>query len=100
MNWQRKLKALGACEEALIWAKDQPDFATAWTTCTRGKWMFWLLPHVSKDCRAFVRIACDCAEKASARTKDPRVMLCVGTVRAWLDGRAQCQHTTRSEEHT
>ena len=41
-HWSRKLQAIGACADAVQWAKDQPSFAKAWTTCKRGDWMLWL----------------------------------------------------------
>ena len=41
-HWSRKLKAIGACEEAVEWAADQPDFPTAWQACERADWLLWL----------------------------------------------------------
>ncbi len=38
-NW---LFAEGACSEAIAWAHGK-DLATAWTTCERGDWLWWLL---------------------------------------------------------
>lgn len=36
------LKNLNACEEAVEWAKTQPDLETAWANCPRSDWMLWL----------------------------------------------------------
>jgi len=41
-----KLKQRDACEEAIDWLETQPDFGTAWATCTRGDWMLWLLERL------------------------------------------------------
>jgi hypothetical protein len=61
-HWSRKLVALGACKEAVEWAKTQPDFATAWDTCQRGDWMIWLLESLDKTYTPRLRlIAYDCA---------------------------------------
>lgn len=42
MHWTVESEALGACDEAIMWANSQPDFATAWQTCERGDWMLWI----------------------------------------------------------
>jgi hypothetical protein len=64
-HWSRKLVALGACEEAVEWARTQPDFATAWNECKRGDWMIWLLTALDKSYTPRLRlIACDCARVA------------------------------------
>jgi hypothetical protein len=38
-----KLRSLNACKEAIEWAATEPDAETAWTTCERGDWLFWLI---------------------------------------------------------
>ena len=41
-HWSRKLQAIGACLDAVEWARTQPSLAAAWRTCERGDWMLWL----------------------------------------------------------
>ena len=41
-HWTDGLVTLGACDDAVAWAKTQPDLAAAWVTCDRGDWMLWL----------------------------------------------------------
>ena len=46
-HWSRKLKAIGACEEAVVWAATQPDFHTAWQACERAHWLLWLTGNMA-----------------------------------------------------
>ena len=48
-HWSVRLTALGARCEAVIWAKTQPDAATAWRTCRRGDWMLWVAAQAGVD---------------------------------------------------
>jgi cell division septum initiation protein DivIVA len=45
-HWSHALDKLGACEEAVTWARKQHSFAQAWTACERLEWMEWLLDNV------------------------------------------------------
>lgn len=42
-HWSRKLDPMGACDDAVVWARTQPSFAAAWKECQRGDYMLWLL---------------------------------------------------------
>ena len=62
MNHIEILKANEACDEAVEWASQYPDFATAWDACQRPDWMLWLhdkgiIPISDRDLLLF---ACDC----------------------------------------
>jgi hypothetical protein len=94
-TWYRKLEAVGACKEAVEWAKSQPSFAEAWETCERGDWMLWLagimigVPGWPTH-QQVVLAACDCAElslKYVPEGKD-RPMLAIETARKWTQGNA------------
>jgi hypothetical protein len=54
----------GACLDARIWAKTQPDLETAWRECKRSDWMLWLLAWttLSQDDSRLRLMACDFAE--------------------------------------
>jgi hypothetical protein len=54
----------GACLDARIWAKTQPDLETAWRECKRSDWMLWLLAWttLSQDDPRLRLMACDFAE--------------------------------------
>ena len=43
MHFSVKLKRLGACLEAVAWAKTMPDVRTAYAQCQNGMWLRWLL---------------------------------------------------------
>ena len=40
-QFQSLLSDLGACHEAVIWAKGK-SLAQVWRTCKRGDWLLWL----------------------------------------------------------
>ena len=42
-HWSDELVAMGACADAVTWAKKQPSATKAWKSCKRGDWMAWLL---------------------------------------------------------
>ena len=54
----------GACLDARIWAKTQPDLETAWRECKRSDWMLWLLAWttLSQDDPRLRLVACDFAK--------------------------------------
>ena len=39
----KKLRALGACSEALEFADKYPSLQKAWDACLRSSWLIWLL---------------------------------------------------------
>jgi hypothetical protein len=87
MHWTSKLQALSACSESLLWAKTQPDFATAWINCERGDWLLWIAARDSKITRQqLVLAACDCAALALPYTADVRVKKCIETAQQWAKG--------------
>jgi hypothetical protein len=60
------LSHLGACTDARVWAKTQPDLETAWRECKRSDWMLWLLARttLNQDDPRLRLTACDFAEAA------------------------------------
>jgi hypothetical protein len=56
-HWSHELRAMGACEEALKWARKQPSFAAAWRKCEKGDWMLWLVSRLCRQGNA-LHIAC------------------------------------------
>jgi hypothetical protein len=67
-HWCDRLEAVGACDEAVAWARTQPSPEAAWQNCDRGDWMLWIVGRVaggeigSPERRRLVLAACDCAE--------------------------------------
>ena len=88
-----KLKATGACHDAVKWTSEQPSAKAAWETCERGDWMLWILgrqagPAWGKKRKPLVLAACECARLALPYTKDARVLTCIETAEAWARGLA------------
>ena len=68
-DWTRTLRRLGACSEAVEWARQYPELSTAWTACERGDWMLWLAGKCAGSSRTTSRrrvvlAACACARLA------------------------------------
>ncbi len=45
MNLADRVKALGACKEAVVWLReyDFPTHQAAWDACPNGYWLKWLI---------------------------------------------------------
>ena len=83
-HWSRSIETLGACSEAVRWARGYPSLRAAWAACERGDWMLWLAAALSGGYgsathRRLVLAACACARTALhlvAATEDrPRVAI-------------------------
>lgn len=71
MSTLDKLRALGACEEALDWVASRPKkrqaLAALWADCPRGDWMLWLAARVDEPDREGIEAAAwACAHLAQA----------------------------------
>ena len=98
MRWTRKLEALGACEEAVEWAKESghKTLAAAWAECPRGDWMLWLAGRVagkpgSDSRRPLVLAACECARLTLPRFEerhpgDKRPRIAIEVTERWARG--------------
>jgi hypothetical protein len=91
---QRLLKSLGACEEAVEFARGK-SLAEAWEKCERADWMLWLLgKQIGKkgwpDRKMLVLLACLCAETSLKfiPTGEERPRKAIETARAWCEGKA------------
>ena len=105
----RKLKAIGACKEAVEWAKGHkwPD---AWQKCERGDWMLWLCGAMQgkegwPPRQQIVLVACDCAELVlpifeKKYPDDKRVRECLETTRKWANGEATIEDVHKARAAT
>ena len=64
MDLTTRLKALGACPEAVTWAETQESAEAAWANCARGHWMLWIVARVGVDPNVVRLAACQCARRA------------------------------------
>ena len=68
-HWTEKLTAVGACHDAVAWARWHDTLEDAWAACDRGDWMLWLAGRVSgasgsESRRLVARAAAACARLA------------------------------------
>jgi len=110
-HWSDALRAVGACQESIVWALTQPDAATAWAACERADWMLWIaarLATADEARRSVTLAACACARTVlhciPAGEDRPRV--CIETTESWARGNATLEqvravrcgaHDARSE---
>lgn len=71
MSTLDKLRALGACDEALKWvasrSKKRQTLAALWRECPRGDWMLWLAARLgTPDADGIQSAAWACAHLAQA----------------------------------
>jgi hypothetical protein len=92
-TWIDKLEKVGACREALKWAKDYDSLEDAWQKCGRGDWMLWLAGKLSgnpdsKSRKKVVLAACQCARLALKYVKpgELRPLKAIETAEAWANG--------------
>jgi hypothetical protein len=86
-----RIRALGACSEAIAWLEAQDgSLYDAWRRCERGDWLLWLAARVGVDRRLVVLAACDCAEPALVHVPagEDRPRVAIETARRWAAGEA------------
>ena len=102
VDWSRLLVDLGACGDAVRWARTQPSLDVAWATCPRGDWMLWLaarllpgdsaVPDRRSPARVqLVRAALECARLAWSHVREDHhavVAACYETTQQWCEGAA------------
>ena len=89
-HWSEKLVDLGACPEAVKWARGVATPECAWETCPRGDWLLWVAMKLGVDRRLLVRAACACARTSLefAPTGEDRPRIAIETAEAWSRGEA------------
>ena len=98
VNLVRQLKVIGACKEAMEWAKGYGSLKEAWEKCERGDWMLWLCGTMEgtndwPTRQQIVLAACDCAELVlpiyeKQYPNDDCVRKCIAVTRQWVCGEA------------
>ena len=90
-----KLKKMGACKDAIEWAKSYPTKQAAWDACERADYMLWLLGKLVKvqespQHKKLVLVVCDCASTALKYTGKYRkvALSALRFARAWAKGKA------------
>lgn len=94
-HWTDQLVALGACADAVAWARTQPDPETAWRECPRGDWMLWIAGKYAGDPgsaarKPLVLAACACARLAypDGPATAARITDCLTIAERWAHGTA------------
>ncbi len=92
-HWTQKLKKLGVCEDAVIWASEQQNLEKAWQNCERGDWMLWLAgktagPSGDTRRKKLVLAAVECAELSISyvRAGENRPAKALRIARDWAIG--------------
>ena len=94
-HWSAVLVKLGACGDAVAWAKTHPSAAQAWASCERGDWLLWYAGKVAgppghTSRRKLVLAACACARLSLKQVQvakgELRPLRAIGTAEAWARG--------------
>ena len=96
LHWSEHLLALGACLEAVAWARAQPDLPTAWQRCENGAWMLWLAGKSAGEPwsdarRPLVLAVCGCVRLGLPEWRrhfpdDDRPLQLLETAESWARG--------------
>lgn len=80
------LDKINACQEAREWTKDK-DYNTAWNTCQKPAWMFFLINAVVPLTEINDELlVCRFAREVLHLNPDPRVLACIEVREAWARG--------------
>ena len=100
-----KLGKLGACNEAVEWARGK-FLIEAWETCERADWMLWLVGHMCgtdgwPTRQDIVLVACLCAETAlpffeKKYPNDDRPRKAIEAARAWARGECDIEEVRKA----
>ena len=90
-RWTDKLVALGACPDAVEWARAYPSLTAAWKVCERADWMLWLAGKLCRTVPARKRLvlaACACARTALKYVPkgEGRPLVAIQTAERWARG--------------
>jgi hypothetical protein len=95
IHWTDELARLGACAEAVTWARTYDTPAAAWAACKRGDWMLWIAgrlagPPGDETRRPLVAADCECARLSLdlVQAGEDRSRLGIETAEAWVRGEA------------
>lgn len=92
-HWSDSLRRLGACSDAIKFARGHDSLAAAWAACEDPRWLLWYAGRVSGGSgsdarRRLVLCACECARLVlhlvPAGEDRPRVA--IETAEAWARG--------------
>ena len=102
VKFQSLLDDLGACADAVEWARGK-DLHTVWTTCRRGDWLLWLCGRmVDKPNwptrKQLVLAACSCAETSLkyVPSGEDRQRVAIETARKWARGTATIEEVRQA----
>ncbi len=94
MNHIKKLQALGACDESIVFAAQFSHAQEAWENNTRPDWALWLLAALGGEYHVMaVRLAADFAKRVVhlAGEGRPAAEAAIAAARAWADN--PCEET-------
>jgi hypothetical protein len=92
---QTKLKELGACNEAIEWAKDYDTLQEAWDNCQRGHWMIWLVTKMEWSNEKDLRLmAVAFARQVQHLMKDQRSINALDVAERYANGEANIDELT------
>jgi len=93
MTHVEKLENMGACREAVEWAREFRSMMEAWRACERGDWMLWYIGRLSGkpesvSRRRLVLCSCKCARLGLPYVPqgEKRPLVAIQTAERWAHG--------------
>ena len=93
MTHVEKLENMGACREAVEWAREFRSMMEAWRACERGDWMLWYIGRLSgkpesASRRRLVLCSCKCARLGLPYVPqgEKRPLVAIQTAERWAHG--------------
>jgi hypothetical protein len=93
------LTELGACPDAIDWAKGRDDPETAWKTCERGDWLLWIAAEIGVRRQDVAGAACKCARLALEYIKpgEDRPLKAIEITESWTKGKSTIDQVRKTK---
>lgn len=75
-----------ACDSAIRWAQDYPDYRAAWDNCEKGWWLLWIASKLGVDRKKLTLVKGLCANTVRHMMKDYRSVAAVDAAIAYGKG--------------
>ena len=107
MNHIKQLNKLNACSAAVKYAKKFETLQSAWDSCERAEWMFWLIGKTtqskawSDERKPIVLCALECAETVKhlwPKKQEKQIENSIDVLKKWCDGEVDTENAKEARD--